>query len=146
MANEENLNHKLTVREQRKGGKNSVKSRKQKKTIQNILTALCDSKCSDIPQFKKIAAKLGLDGDKSVKELFTLVSTLNALKTAKMDDLVKMAELLGEQRELYSESEEQQTTFLEAIKKAVTDEDRENIEKAKRNIEVCLFGRRNAYM
>ena len=123
MANEQNLNHKLTVREQRKGGKNSVKSRKQKKTIQNILTALCDSKCSDIPQFKKIAAKLGLDGDKSVKELFTLVSTLNALKTAKMDDLVKMAELLGEQRELYSESEEQQTTFLEAIKKAATDED-----------------------
>ena len=123
MANEQNLNHKLTVREQRKGGKNSVKSRKQKKTIQNILTALCDSKCSDIPQFKKIATKLGLDGDKSVKELFTLVSTLNALKTAKMDDLVKMAELLGEQRELQRESEEQQTSFLEAIKKAVTDED-----------------------
>ena len=123
MANEQNLNPKLNVREQRKGGKNSVKSRKQKKTIQNILTALCDSKCSDIPQFKKIAAKLGLDGDKSVKELFTLVSTLNALKTAKIDDLVKMAELLGEQRELYSESEEQQTSFLEAIKKAVTDED-----------------------
>ena len=123
MANEQNLNHKLTVNEQRKGGKNSVKSRKQKKTIQNILAALCDSKCSDIPQFKKIAAKIGLDGDKSVKELFTLVSTLNALKTAKMDDLGKMAELLGEQRELYSESEEQQTSFLEAIKKAVTDED-----------------------
>ena len=123
MANEQNLNHKLTVREQRKGGKNSVKSRKQKKTIQNILATLCDSKCSDIPQFKKIAAKLGLDGDKSVKELFTLVSTLNALKTAKMDDLVKMADLLGEQRELQSESEEQQTSFLEAIKKAATDED-----------------------
>ena len=122
MANEQNLNHKLTVREQRKGGKNSVKARQQKKTIQNVLGALCDSKCSDIPQFKKIAAKIGLDADKSVKELFTLVSTLNALKTAKMDDLVKMAELLGEQRELYSESEEQQTSFLEAIKKAVTDE------------------------
>ena len=83
----------------RKGGRASGKARREKKTIQNILTALCDSKCSDIPQFKKIAAKLGLDGDKSVKELFTLVSTLNALKTAKMDDLGKMAELLGEQRE-----------------------------------------------
>ena len=126
MANEQNLipqAHTLTVEEASKGGKNSVKSRKQKKTIQNILATLCDSKCSDIPQFKKIADKLGLDGDKSVKELFTLVSTLNALKTAKMDDLGKMAELLGEQRELQSESEEQQTTFLEAIKKAVTDED-----------------------
>ena len=126
MANEQNLipqAHTLTVEEASKGGKNSVKARQQKKTIQNILATLCDSKCSDIPQFKKIAAKLGLDGDKSVKELFTLVSTLNALKTAKMDDLGKMAELLGEQRELQSESEEQQTTFLEAIKKAVTDED-----------------------
>lgn len=107
----------------RKGGIASGKARREKKTIQNILTDLCDSKCSDIPQFKKIAVKLGLDGDKSVKELFTLVSTLNALKTAKMDDLGKMAELLGEQRELQSESEEQQTSFLEAIKKAVTDED-----------------------
>ena len=107
----------------RKGGISSGKARREKKTIQNILTALCDSKCSDIPQFKKIAAKIGLDSDKSVKELFTLVSTLNALKTAKMDDLVKMADLLGEQRELQSESEEQQTSFLEAIKKAVTDED-----------------------
>lgn len=115
--------HKLTTEEQRKAGKKSVETRRKKKTIQNILSTLCDSKCSDIPQFKKIAAKLGLDGDKSVKELFTLVSTLNALKTAKMDDLGKMAELLGEQRELQSESEEQQTSFLEAIKKAVTDED-----------------------
>lgn len=127
MANESNLKPVRSKEEARakgrKGGVASGKARREKKTIQNILTALCDSKCSDIPQFQKIAAKLGLDGDKSVKELFTLVSTLNALKTAKMDDLGKMAELLGEQRELQSESEEQQTTFLEAIKKAVTDED-----------------------
>lgn len=127
MANESNLKPVRSKEEARakgrKGGVASGKSRREKKTIQNILTALCDSKCSDIPQFKKIAAKLGLDGDKSVKELFTLVSTLNALKTAKMDDLGKMAELLGEQRELQIESEEQQTSFLEAIKKAVTDED-----------------------
>lgn len=115
--------HKLTTEEQRKAGRNSGKTRNKKKTIQNILTALCDSKCSDIPQFKKIAAKLGLDDDKSVKELFTLVSTLNALKTAKMDDLGKMAELLGEQREMQSETEKQQTSLLEAIRKAVTDED-----------------------
>lgn len=107
----------------RKAGKASGKARREKKTIQNILTALCDSKCSDIPQFEKIAVKLGLDGDKSVKELFTLVSTLNALKTAKIDDLSKMAEFLGEQREMQSKTEKQQTSFLKAIKKAMTDED-----------------------
>lgn len=126
MANEKNLRVPTSEEAReigRKGGKASGKVRRERKTIQNILTALFDSKCSDIPQFKEIAAKLGLDVDKSVKELFTLVSTLNALKTAKMDDLGKLAELLGEQRELHSESEEQQTTFLEAIKKAVTDED-----------------------
>ena len=115
----ENRPHKLTAEEVRKGGKNSVKARQQKKTIQNILTALCDSKCSDIPQFKKIAAKLGLDGDKSVKELFTLVSTLNALKTAKMDDLVKMAELLGEQREKDENLESVQETLIKIKETAI---------------------------
>ena len=115
----ENRPHKLTAEEVRKGGKNSVKARQQKKTIQNILTALCDSKCSDIPQFKKIAAKLGLDGDKSVKELFTLVSTLNALKTAKMDDLGKMAELLGEQREKDENLESVQETLIKIKETAI---------------------------
>ena len=118
-----NRPHKLTAEEVRKGGKNSVKARQQKKTIQNILATLCDSKCSDIPQFKKIADKLGLDGDKSVKELFTLVSTLNALKTAKMDDLIKIAELLGEQTEIQSESQIAQTNLLQAIEKAVKNAD-----------------------
>lgn len=115
----ENRPHKLTAEEVRKGGKNSVKSRREKKTIQNILTALCDSKCSDIPQFKKIAAKLGLDGDKSVKELFTLVSTLNTLKTAKMDDLGKMAELLGEQREKDENLESVQETLIKIKETAI---------------------------
>lgn len=115
----ENRPHKLTAEEVRKGGKNSVKSRREKKTIQNILTALCDSRCSDIPQFKKIAAKLGLDGDKSVKELFTLVSTLNALKTAKMDDLAKMAELLGEQRERDENLESVKETLIKIKETAI---------------------------
>ena len=115
----ENRPHKLTAEEVRKGGKNSVKARQQKKTIQNILSALCDSKCSDIPQFKKIAAKLGVDGDKSVKELFTLVSTLNALKTAKMDDLAKMSELLGEQREKDENLESVQETLIKIKETAI---------------------------
>ena len=115
----ENRPHKLTAEEVRKGGKHSVKARQQKKTIQNILSALCDSKCSDIPQFKKIAAKLGVDGDKSVKELFTLVSTLNALKTAKMDDLAKMSELLGEQREKDENLESVQETLIKIKETAI---------------------------
>lgn len=123
MKNESNLKpvrSKEEARERgRNGGKASGKARREKKTIQNILTALCDSKCSDIPQFKKIAKKLGLDGDKSVKELFTLVSTLNALKTAKMDDLSKMAELLGEQREKDENLESVQETLIKIKETAI---------------------------
>lgn len=123
MANESNLKPVRSEEEARakgrKGGVASGKARREKKTIQNILTALCDSKCSDIPQFKKIAAKLGLDGDKSVKELFTLVSTLNALKTAKMDDLGKMAELLGEQREKDENLESVQETLIKIKETAI---------------------------
>lgn len=123
MANESNLKPVRSEEEARakgrKGGKASGKARREKKTIQNILTALCDSKCSDIPQFQKIAAKLGLDGDKSVKELFTLVSTLNALKTAKMDDLSKMAELLGEQREKDENLESVQETLIKIKETAI---------------------------
>lgn len=122
MANEKNLRVPTSEEARkigRKGGKASGKARREKKTIQNILTALCDSKCSDIPQFKKIAAKLGLDGDKSVKELFTLVSTLNTLKTAKMDDLGKMAELLGEQREKDENLESVQETLIKIKETAI---------------------------
>lgn len=123
MKNESNLKPVRSKEEARqrgrKGGVASGKARREKKTIQNILTALCDSKCSDIPQFKKIAAKLGLDGDKSVKELFTLVSTLNALKTAKMDDLGKMAELLGEQREKDENLESVQETLIKIKETAI---------------------------
>ena len=123
MANESNLKPVRSKEEARargrNGGKASGKARREKKTIQNILTALCDSKCSDIPQFNKIAAKLGLDGDKSVKELFTLVSTLNALKTAKMDDLGKMAELLGEQREKDENLESVQETLIKIKETAI---------------------------
>lgn len=122
MANEKNLRVPTSEEARkigRKGGRASGKARREKKTIQNILTALCDSKCSDIPQFKKIAAKLGLDGDKSVKELFTLVSTLNALKTAKMDDLGKMAELLGEQREKDENLESVQETLIKIKETAI---------------------------
>lgn len=123
MSNESNLKPVRSEEEARakgrKGGVASGKARREKKTIQNILTALCDTKCSDIPQFKKIAAKLGLDGDKSVKELFTLVSTLNALKTAKMDDLGKMAELLGEQREKDENLESVQETLVKIKETAI---------------------------
>lgn len=107
----------------RQGGIASGKSRQEKKTIQKIFSAMCESKCSDIPQFQKIANKLGLQKDASIKELFALVSALNTLKTAKIDDLIKIAELLGEQTEIQNESQNAQTHLLQAIEQAVKNAD-----------------------
>ena len=83
MANEKNLKpskYKLSQEEAKKGGKNSVRARREKKTIQNLLNDLLNNPCKDNPQFAKIASKLGLESDKSVKQLFTIVMTMNTLK------------------------------------------------------------------
>lgn len=127
--NEKNLipNEERTPSERRenarKAGIASGQARRERKTIQKIFSAMCESKCSDIPQFQKIANKLGLQKDASIKELFALVSALNTLKTAKIDDLIKIAELLGEQTEIQSESQIAQTNLLQAIEKAVKNAD-----------------------
>lgn len=127
MVNEKNLNPVKTKEEARARGRNggiaSGKAKKEKKTIQKIVSALCESKCTDIQQFKKIAEKLGLERDKSVKELFVLLGFLNTLKTVRIDDLAKLSEILGEKTEVTSEEEEKQATILEAIEKAVTNAD-----------------------
>ena len=95
--------HKLTVEEQRKAGKNSVKSRQQKKTIQNILKTLFESKCKDLPQYKKLCNQLGLDDEQSVKQLYTYLVAFNNLKRASLDDLIKISLFLGEMQETTEE-------------------------------------------
>lgn len=96
MANEKNLTHKLTVSEQRKGGKASGRARKEKKTIQKILKDLLDGEVKDNPQFSKLATKLGLESNKSVKDIFTMVCLLNSVKNGDLEDLIKLSKLLGE--------------------------------------------------
>lgn len=96
MANEQNLTHKLTVSDQRKGGKKSGEVRRNKKTVQKILDELLQRPAADIPQLKKLMEKHGMSLDKSVKELFALIAMLNTLKTASLGDLGELAALLGE--------------------------------------------------
>lgn len=102
MANEQNLipqAHTLTVEEARKGGQNSAKARREKKTVQKILGELLDGQIKDSPQFVKLAAKMGVDGDKSVKDIFTMVCLLNSVKNGNLGDLERLSKLLGEQTE-----------------------------------------------
>lgn len=102
MANEKNLipqAHVLTVEEASKGGQNSAKARREKKTIQKILADLLDTNVGDIPQMAKSLQKLGIEGDKPLKDVFTLVATLNTLKTANLSDLGQLSKLLGEDKQ-----------------------------------------------
>lgn len=105
MANEKNLipNSQRSPREvrenARKGGINSGKTRREQKTVRKILSELMDSDIKTVPQVAKLAAKLGIDGKKSIKDIFTLIATLNTLKTANLIDLERLGALLGEKDE-----------------------------------------------
>ena len=102
MANEKNLipqAHILTVEEASKGGQNSGKARREKKTIQKILSDLLDSEIKDNPQFAKLASKIGVESDKSVKDIFTMVCLLNSVKNGNLGDLERLSKLLGEDKQ-----------------------------------------------
>ena len=80
----------------RKGGIASGQARREKKTIQKILADLLDSKIKDSPQFAKLASKMGVESDKSVKDIFTMVCLLNSVKSGNLGDLERLSKLLGE--------------------------------------------------
>lgn len=104
MANETNKNlipfNERTEDEQREiarqGGIASGNARREKKTIQKILAELLDSEIKDSPQFAKLASKMGVESDKSVKDIFTMVCLLNSVKSGNLGDLERLSKLLGE--------------------------------------------------
>ena len=127
MANEQNLRPIRTESEARKKGRNggiaSGIARREKKTIQKILNDFLSTAAKDNPQVAKLAAKMGLKSDDSIKDLFTIVCTLNTLKDGNLSDLEKLSKLLGEQTEIADTEAQKQAAFLDAVKKAVTDAD-----------------------
>ena len=126
MANEKNLipqAHTLTVEEASKGGIASGKSRREKKMIKDILSDLLDGQIKDSPQFAKLASKMGIQSDKSVKDIFTLVCLLNSVKSGNLSDLEKLSRLLGEETQTTTSEQEKQSNLLSAIEKAVKNGD-----------------------
>lgn len=83
----------------RMGGIASGRARREKKTIQKILSEFLDSEIKDNPQFAKIAAKMGVESNKSVKDIFTMVCLLNSVKEGNLSDLERLVKLLGEDKQ-----------------------------------------------
>ena len=127
MANEQNLRPIRTESEARKkgrqGGIASGIARREKKTVQKILNDFLSTAAKDNPQVSKLAAKMGLKSDDSIKDLFTIVCTLNTLKDGNLSDLERLSKLLGEQTEIADTEAQKQAAFLDAVKKAVTNAD-----------------------
>ena len=84
------------VEKGRKGGIASGQARREKKTIQKILADLLDSEIKNSPQFAKLASKMGVESDKSVKDIFTMVCLLHSVKSGNLGDLERLSKLLGE--------------------------------------------------
>lgn len=126
MANEQNLRVPTSSEARRNGKKGGIASgiaRREKKTIQKILNDFLSTAAKDNPQVSKLAAKMGLKSDDSIKDLFTIVCTLNTLKDGNLSDLERLSKLLGEQTEIADTEAQKQAAFLDAVKKAVTDAD-----------------------
>ena len=104
--------HKLTTEEQRKAGRKSVETRRNKKTIQNIVNEFLNAKCSDSAQFKRIAQKLGIESEKSIKELLTYLAIINTAKNANLDELSKLTKLIGEMPEMNDNNEDVKETLI----------------------------------
>ena len=83
----------------RKGGIASGQARREKKTIQKILADLLDGQIKDSPQFAKLASKMGVESDKSVKDIFTMICLLNSVKSGNLGDLERLSKLLGEDKQ-----------------------------------------------
>jgi uncharacterized protein YihD (DUF1040 family) len=98
--NEKNLKPIRTESEAREKGRNggiaSGKARREKKTIQKILTEYLDNDVNSVKSLEKIAKTAGIDGDKSIKELVTAVCILNTLKKGDIDKLSSVMGILGE--------------------------------------------------
>ena len=126
MANEQNLRVPTSSEARRNGKTGGIASgiaRREKKTVQKILNDFLSTAAKDNPQVSKLAAKMGLKSDDSIKDLFTIVCVLNTLKDGNLSDLERLSKLLGEQTEIADTEAQKQEAFLDAVKKAVTDAD-----------------------
>ena len=115
--------YKFTLEEAKRGGQNSAKVRREKKTIQRILGDYLDSDIATNKSLEAIAKKAGISTEGSIKELVTAICVLNTLKKGDVSELEKVARLLGEQPEATDSEAQKQADFLDAVKRAVANGD-----------------------
>ena len=81
----------------RKGGIASGRAKRERKTIQTILNDFLDGDVKSNKQVKEVAKAMGITGDKSIKDVYTLACLLNSMKKCDLSDLERLSKLLGEE-------------------------------------------------
>lgn len=128
MSNEENLKRgKATqfksgaqaAKYGSKGGKASARVKKEKRTIKALLSEMLEAPCKGDKHFERFAKELGLESEKSVKEMLTYIAILNTAKKINFDELSKLVTLLGESDVADDEQDKKQAELLAAIESVV---------------------------
>ena len=105
MANEKNLisNNKRTPSERRenarKAGIASGKARRERKTVQKILSEYLNDDIKNYTTLAKTAKMVGISNEKSIKELVTAVCIINTLEKGDVSSLEKLSHVLGEDKQ-----------------------------------------------
>lgn len=122
MSNEQNLTHKLTAEELRKGGQNSGKARKQKKAMKDIVELvlqmpLKEGKETSVESIKSLASANGKNI--SVQEALVLKLTQKALK-GDIKALRLLLEMAGQNpmQDGYGDEPNENDGLIESIEEA----------------------------
>ena len=113
MANEKNLNHKLTADELRKGGLASGRVRKEKKAFKDLAKTILSMRTSD-DEMLAIAKAMGVDNP-SNKQMVIIGLTLSAIK-GNHNAFDRLLTLTGEDIAVNDGQEKEHTEFIKAIK------------------------------
>ena len=80
----------------RKGGIASGEAKRAKKTVKLIIDEILNTDIKDMPQFAKYAKKIGIESDRSIKDLYIIICLLNSLKRGDLSDIERLVKILGE--------------------------------------------------
>lgn len=120
MAGEENLRPVQSKEEARQRGRNGgIKSgqvRRQKKTIAATVEKLLDSKVTD-PKQLEIIKKSGfpLTGKPTYKDFLVASTLMQTIKSGKVDDLLKLQQVIGERIEQTETSEGKLADLIDGL-------------------------------
>ncbi len=105
----------------RKGGLASGKKRREKRTVQRILSDYLESEARTSPVLYDLAHELGIEDGASIKELVVMKLLINSLEKGDLSDLERLMKLLGEQKETAGAEEK-----LDALLKEFVEATRED--------------------